>query len=136
MKNEQKELIEKLNNGTPIYLGRHAMFEQLSNDEFKLLIKALESLKESDVPSGEYYKKIEIHSDSDMPKESGMYECLFSDNTLGRATFDITDQFASTGVIWWINKVKWYLRPYQMPEKYPDTEADGIVFCGKCGKMK
>ena len=19
---------------------------------------------------------------------------------------------------------------------YPDTEADGIVFCGKCGKMK
>jgi hypothetical protein len=21
-------------------------------------------------------------------------------------------------------------------DKYPDTEADGYVFCGKCGKMK
>ncbi len=21
-------------------------------------------------------------------------------------------------------------------DPYPDTEADGIVFCGKCGKMK
>ena len=21
-------------------------------------------------------------------------------------------------------------------EAYPDTEADGIIFCGKCGKMK
>lgn len=24
--------------------------------------------------------------------------------------------------------------PDNDPEKYPDTEADGIVFCGKCGK--
>ena len=22
------------------------------------------------------------------------------------------------------------------PEQFPDTEADGIVFCGKCGKQK
>jgi len=22
------------------------------------------------------------------------------------------------------------------PDFYPDTEADGVVFCGKCGKMK
>jgi len=24
----------------------------------------------------------------------------------------------------------------QKPDCYPDTEADGYVFCGKCGKMK
>lgn len=23
-----------------------------------------------------------------------------------------------------------------LPDKHQDTEADGIVFCGKCGKMK
>lgn len=24
----------------------------------------------------------------------------------------------------------------EQPDNYPDTEADGYVFCGKCGKMK
>ena len=23
-----------------------------------------------------------------------------------------------------------------LPDAHPDTEADGFVFCGKCGKMK
>lgn len=23
-----------------------------------------------------------------------------------------------------------------LPDAHPDTEADGYVFCGKCGKMK
>lgn len=32
-------------------------------------------------------------------------------------------------------------RPFEQAEQeskapYPDTEADGYVFCGKCGKMK
>jgi hypothetical protein len=26
--------------------------------------------------------------------------------------------------------------PAEVSDRYPDTEADGIVFCGKCGKMK
>ena len=26
--------------------------------------------------------------------------------------------------------------PKMSAESYPDTEADGYVFCGKCGKMK
>ena len=53
----------------------------------------------------EIYEKVWIKSADDLPKESGVYECYFNDYTLGRATYDKSDQYATTGVIWWVNKV-------------------------------
>ena len=37
-----------------------------------------------------------------------------------------------------LNKAAVMQRSEQLPpsEQYTDTEADGFVFCGKCGKMK
>jgi hypothetical protein len=63
----------------------------------------------------EIYKKVYIQSVDDLPKETGMYECYFKDHTMGRATYDISDQYATTGIIWWINKVDWYLLPIELP---------------------
>lgn len=32
--------------------------------------------------------------------------------------------------------MQWKQQSQEGEERYPDTEADGYVFCGKCGKMK
>ena len=72
----------------------------------------------------ELYRKVYIQGNKDFPKESGMYECLFNDHTLGRATFDITDQNASTGYIWWTNHVIWYLQPLPQPREVTDEDIE------------
>jgi len=108
---------ESLNGTMALQLCDNATWlQQIAKDSLAELTQ-LESMPEkeeklivlTDIKLENVFKKVFINNKDDLPKESGMYECYFDDNTFGRATYDISDQYATTGVIWWINHVKWYL---------------------------
>jgi hypothetical protein len=78
----------------------------------------------------ELFEKVYINSKEDLPKKSGVYECYFNDYSMGMATFDISDKYATTGVIWWTNKVKWYLLPVDSVDDRPEIRDLLIGFYG------
>jgi len=90
----------------------------IHSDYFESIANKISALKSQELSSSrhqendELFKKVYINSVDDLPK-SGVYECYFNDYTLGRATYDSSDQYATTGKVWWINKVVWYLQPIQ-----------------------
>ena len=73
---------------------------------FESELSALES-----EPDEELFVKVYIRDLNDMPIESGKYGCVFNDNHFGEANYDTKQRLASESDIWWINKVKWYLKP-------------------------
>jgi hypothetical protein len=67
------------------------------------------------------YEKIEINGKESLPQTNGRYDCVFSDNTFGQASYDKSGISASQSDIWWINKVKFYYEPL------PQTEISDMV---------
>ncbi len=76
------------------------------------------------------YEKIRIKSDADLPKETGYYEAVFADNEYSRSVY-FDDTLASSGRIWWINKVKFYWQVVKQPEFKGDIDTIGN--CPNCG---
>jgi hypothetical protein len=86
------------------------------------------------------FKQVFIKSKDDLPKENGEYfVCENKNNTTdpnrGYKELTVAIYFGDNS-FHWLLCVDWYLLPVNSSEQYPDTEADGYVFCGKCGKMK
>ena len=48
------------------------------------------------------------------------------------------DEFHNEIMKDWLDSMEAYHkhRVNEITDKYQDTEADGLVFCGKCGKLK
>jgi hypothetical protein len=73
------------------------------------------------------YEKIFIKSESDLPAE-GEYFCMLKNGTPAQCSFELIV------VEWWMENVDWYFM--EIIDRDDDIEADGYVFCGKCGAMK
>ncbi len=62
----------------------------------------------------EYYKKVYIKSEDDLPKEEGEYMCHLKTRCI------VVKPFSNTGGVfspsWWISRVDWYLQPISLPE--------------------
>jgi len=85
----------------------------------------------------EYYKKVYIKSEADLPKENGTYFVKIK-------TPPFTQELAAVGFIWendrehingfWLNKVDWYLLPVPAPEIQMLGERPKIICL--CGSMR
>ena len=75
-------------------------------------------------PNRMNFKQVFVYGKDDLPKESGKYQCVFSDNTFGQATYDKSQEYASQSDIWLINKIKCYFQPLPEPAQGMPTELD------------
>jgi hypothetical protein len=77
------------------------------------------------------YRKVDIKSKADYPKGGDYFCCRNGLLTVQHLLSDPPNES-------YMREIRWYLQPLpeQIEDKYPDTEADGYVFCGKCGAMK
>jgi hypothetical protein len=93
----------------------------------------------------EIAEKIYVKTESDLPKEPGTYAvCLKGSGVICGMPFDMYGGGNMSVMANWLLSVDWYYNPInenskaddELSDPFPDTEADGIEFCGKCGKMK
>ena len=81
--------------------------------------------------------KVFVRSEADLPKEPGYYAvCLKESGNICGMPFDLNGSGKMSIAENWLLSVQWYYLPQQNHDQYPDNEADGLVFCGKCGKLK
>ena len=99
-----------------------------SGRNFTKMAEEIASLIEQNKPTGEYFERIYIKSEADLPKEKGFYI-----TGIGNATaFDPGEKkvkpFQSDSVEFWMKCIDYYLRPVeQKPDCYPKEEIADLL---------
>jgi hypothetical protein len=71
----------------------------------------------------EYFEKVEIHSEDDLPKEDGLYICA-SGKVIAEEYFCIDNPY---DIAEWVEDIDWYFRPVTLPDKPTDEEIESFA---------